>query len=108
MTHEAIGLFEEIRTLLAAPPAGAGAPGRARVEHTLTSGYALALALEAERERLARRLDASDAAEHDGLRERLAAAAAALTSLRTLLKPLRERARRLRVEESQAAAAEAL
>src|SRR5919198_693855 len=51
-------IHEEIRTLLEAPPVGEDAPSIDAVEHTLTAGYARALALEAERWRLERRLDA--------------------------------------------------
>ena len=43
---------EEIRTLLDAPPTGDDAPSLDAIEHTLTAGYARALALEAERWRL--------------------------------------------------------
>src|SRR2546425_10946894 len=46
----------QIRTLLDAPAYGAGAPPPSRVEDTLTAGYAHALALEAERRRLERRM----------------------------------------------------
>lgn len=92
-------LFDEIRELLAAPRDGDGAPGRERLEHTLTSGYARVLALEAERERIERRADGADPRS----RERLASASADLSSLRELLEPLRDRARELRIEESRAA-----
>ena len=47
---------DEIRTLLDSPPAGAEAPTIDDIEHTLTAGYATALALEAERWRLERRI----------------------------------------------------
>src|SRR2546422_11413514 len=49
-------IHEEIRTLLDAPPVGEDAPSIDAVEHTLTAGYARALALEAERWRLERRI----------------------------------------------------
>src|SRR5213596_3151277 len=49
-------IHEEIRTLLEAPPVGEDAPSIDAVEHTLTAGYARALALEAERWRLERRI----------------------------------------------------
>ncbi len=45
-------LYDEIRQLLAAPGNGSEAPPLARLEETLTSGYAHALALEAERWRI--------------------------------------------------------
>src|ERR671923_271163 len=48
--------FDEISQLLAAPADGAEAPPLARLEDTLTAGYARALALEAERWRLERRI----------------------------------------------------
>jgi hypothetical protein len=48
-------LLDEIETLLSEPPAG-GDEAVARVEQTLTDGYARALALEAERWRIERRL----------------------------------------------------
>lgn len=56
MAAEALSpLLEEIETLLTEPPAG-GDDAVARVEQTLTDGYAHALALEAERWRIERRL----------------------------------------------------
>ena len=47
---------DEIRSLLDAPPDGEDAPTIDAIEHTLTAGYARALALEAERWRLERRI----------------------------------------------------
>src|SRR6059058_1946623 len=47
---------DEIRTLLDAPPSGEKAPSLDDIEHTLTAGYASALALEAERWRLERKI----------------------------------------------------
>src|SRR5205807_8395239 len=52
----ALMIDEEIRTLLEAPAAGDDAPTLAHVEDTLTSGYARAMAPEAERMRLEPRL----------------------------------------------------
>ena len=49
-------IHDDIRTMLDAPPTGEAAPSLDDVEHTLTAGYAEALALEAERWRLERRL----------------------------------------------------
>ena len=100
-----MGLFDEINELLAAPASGADAPALARVEHTLTTGYARALALEAERWRLERRLgelattpDLDDGSrERIDLAERLDEAAGELSRLRDLLEPLRTRASALRV-----------
>src|SRR6266566_2933687 len=49
-------IHDEIRSLLDAPPQGDEAPTIDAIEHTLTAGYARALALEAERWRLERRI----------------------------------------------------
>ncbi len=64
-------LLEQIDDLLREPAAGAAAPSLARVEDTLTAGYARALALEAERWRLerevgevARRIGGGEGADH--------------------------------------------
>jgi len=65
-----------------------------QVEHTLTDGYATALALEAERLRLQRELDA-DSTRAD-LRIRLAANERELQDLRARLAGLQERARSVR------------
>ncbi len=96
-------IHDEIRTLLDAPPIGDDAPSLDDLEHTLTSGYASALALEAERLRLERRIASVAAAlkEESGdlshselakLGERLSAADGDLTRLRGLLSSLRSRA----------------
>jgi chromosome segregation ATPase len=81
----------------------AEAPTLARMEDTLTEGYAQALALEAERHRLERRIGElaregrSDAgAELRTLGSRLTHADGELTKLRTLLGTLRERMRSAR------------
>ena len=58
-------IHDEIRSLLDAPPDGEDAPTIDAIEHTLTAGYARALALEAERWRLERRI-AQVAAELGG------------------------------------------
>jgi len=78
-------------------------PTLASVEDTLTEGYAKALALEAERLRIERRLgevarDATPdhAAEIRSLGSRLIAADGQLEELRSLLGTLNERARELR------------
>lgn len=84
------------------------APTLARLEDTLTEGYAQALALEAERWRLERRLGemARDVDPNDGaglaeelssLARRLTRADGELTRLRELLGPLHERARSARI-----------
>jgi hypothetical protein len=61
-------LFEKIDALLAEP--GRDEPALARMEHTLTEGYARALALEAERWRLERRIGEVAAKLAEGDRER--------------------------------------
>ncbi|HLX32016.1 MAG TPA: hypothetical protein VKR79_04525 [Gaiellaceae bacterium] len=74
-------LQDEIAELLRTPADGAGAPTLATLERRLTDGYAEALALEAERLRIERRLDEVD-------RE--------LARLRPLLRTLKARASELR------------
>jgi ABC-type phosphate transport system auxiliary subunit len=108
VTDEIITLSHEIRALLEEPVADEREQLLARLEHTLTEGYARALALEAERWRLQRRigevaagLDAAQqepkARELGVLAQRLAVAQSDLTSLRSLLTTLRDRAREVRV-----------
>ena len=83
------------------PEDGAGAPSLDAIESTLTDGYAEALALEAERSRIERRLGevARDANAEENLREfaRLAesleAADGELDRLRALLRDLQARRR---------------
>jgi hypothetical protein len=96
----------EIRTLLAAPADGAEAPELARIEDALTAGYAQALALEAERWRIERRIaevaaeltdeNADETSELKKLGRSLKQANGDLTSLRALLFSLRERASKVR------------
>jgi hypothetical protein len=101
-------MVERIEQLLCAPASGADAPTLARMEDTLTEGYAEALALEAERWRIERRLgevartvDGPDVSgfveELTGLAKRLVRADGELAQLRTLLGTLHERARTMRV-----------
>jgi chromosome segregation ATPase len=78
-------------------------PSLAAVEDTLTQGYAEALALEAERLRIERRLGevartatADQAAEIRRLGTRLTSADGELRRLRTVLGTLQDRARALR------------
>jgi hypothetical protein len=95
-------IHDEIRHLLDSPRTGPGAPSLATIEHTLTAGYAGALALEAERRRLERRVAelasllgagaAADADELGALGRRLSATRSELTGLRALLDELRSRA----------------
>jgi hypothetical protein len=97
---------EEIRTLLDAPRVGEDAPSIDAVEHTLTAGYARALALEAERWRLERRIaevaaklaEATETEQTElvNLGKRLSTADGDLASLRQLLASLRLRADEIR------------
>ena len=100
-------ILDEIRTLLDSAPDGEDAPTLDAIEHTLTAGYARALALEAERWRLERRIaevaskladDSSELshAELVKLGERLSAADGDLSRLRGLLSSLRTRADEVR------------
>jgi len=84
--------LDEVHALLDAP-AGRRRTSLARVEHTLTSGYAHALGLEAERLRLERRLlvaaEAGDSGEVIAVTGRMATTDTKLTHLRGLLSTLR-------------------
>jgi hypothetical protein len=78
-------------------------PTLAVLEDALTHGYAQALALEAERLRLERRLgevargaSTDQAAEIRSLGSRLTSADGELRNLRALLAPLQDRARHMR------------
>ena len=104
-------LQDEIADLLRLPENGTGAPSLDTIESTLTNGYAEALALEAERTRIERRLgevvrDAgevsahSTAAELAKLSERLDMADGELTRLRSLLQTLQARRRLARSPRS--------
>jgi hypothetical protein len=96
----------EIRMLLDAPVGGGDAPTLARVEDTLTAGYARAMALEAERWRLERRVAeiASEieseveihSSEVKTLVRRMEGATVDLANLRALLGLLRQRAAEIR------------
>ena len=102
-------IHDEIRSMLDAPPSGEAAPSIHDIEHTLTAGYASALALEAESWRLERKIsalaaklgqDANErrASELASLGQRLSAADGDLTNLRGLLSSLRSRAAEVRAE----------
>jgi ABC-type phosphate transport system auxiliary subunit len=104
-------IHDEIRVLLDAPPTGAEAPSLDHLEHTLTAGYARALALEAERWRLERKIadvaarlgdevTDEDASELAQLGQRLSTTDDDLSRLRGLLVSLRTRA-----DEARTAAA---
>jgi hypothetical protein len=101
-------MLQQIEQLLIAPTSGAAAPTLASLEDTLTEGYAQALALDAERWRLERRLgevarEAADpstssfAEEVATLAKRLTSADGELNHLRSLLGSLHDRARSMRV-----------
>ena len=102
---------DAIRTLLRVPPCGANALSLNEIEDRLTAGYAHALALDAERRRLERRL-AETAANMDNrssadvdvaeLGRRISAADGDLTELRGLLSSLRARADAVRTRADAA------
>jgi hypothetical protein len=105
-------IHDEIRSLLDSPPAGEDAPTIDDIEHTLTAGYARALALEAERWRLERKISEVAAKlggkspddEHSELTQlgqRLSAADGDLGNLRVLLSSLRSRADEVRQPSNQ-------
>jgi hypothetical protein len=97
-------LQDEITELLRMPENGAGAPSLDSIESTLTDGYAHALALEAERSRIERRLgevardagDEADVREFARLSECLEIAGEELARLRSLLGTLQARRRSAR------------
>jgi len=107
VTQETATLYEDIRALLEEPPGSEATGFIERLEHTLTDGYARALALEAERVRLERRMGelAGDlhgdpdapTAELATVVRRLSDADEELTDLRGALAKLRVRVRALRV-----------
>ena len=103
-------MLERIEALLDAPSNGAAAPTLASMEATLTDGYAEALALEAERTRIERRVgevvrDAGEVSAHSvtaelaELSKRLDTADGELARLRTLLRNLQARRRLARRSE---------
>jgi hypothetical protein len=108
VTEAAATIVEEIASLLAEPEPGTTRPSLASIEYTLTSGYARALELEAERWRLDRRIGevtsqlaatdggGGDAEELAVLAERATRADGELRHLRGLLEALRSRASALR------------
>jgi hypothetical protein len=93
----------DICALLESPSSGDGAPTLEHIENALTTGYARAMALEAEHSRLQRRIaevaveladeeDALPDPELKRLAQELKAARRDLVRLRTLLESLRTRA----------------
>lgn len=107
-------LLEEIGRLLNSPRDGEDAPSLERLEHTLTDGYAHALALEAERARLQQRIGelAGDVEpdtrrrdhELSTLAERLRTSEGELSRLRGTLALLRVRAASTRAAAAPSAA----
>lgn len=104
-------IHDEIRTLLDAPAAGDEAPSLGDIEHTLTAGYARALALEAEQWRLERRISEVAAklgeqttepqhSELATLGQQLSEANGDLSYLRDLLASLRSRANAVRSSDA--------
>ena len=106
-------LQDEIAELLRMPEDGAGAPSVDAIERTLTDGYAEALALDAERSRIERRLgevakDAGEVSAHSvaaelaELSERLETIDEELKRLRTVLHRLQVVRRRRRAAAAAA------
>lgn len=102
---------DAIRSLLHAPRYGEHAPSLHDIEDKLTTGYARALALDAERWRLERRLAetaanmgkrSSGEAEVAELGRRISAADGDLAELRVLLSSLRARADEVRTRANAA------
>src|SRR6266705_2308891 len=100
-------MHHEILNLLDAPDTGEDAPSLDHIEHTLTAGYARALALEAQRWRLERKIAevAAQLGRESGekqtsqlarLGEELSTADGSLSQLRGLLSSLRTRADEVR------------
>ena len=110
MATEAIpALLDEIDELLAEPTPSEEPATLARLERTLTDGYAHALSLEAERLRLERRMSELAGELHDGNQEqkaeelvkvsrRISSADAEIERLRATLAQLRALARTVRAE----------
>jgi hypothetical protein len=93
MNEDLSVLFDRIGVLLDPPGTGVPTPRSEEVEHTLTDGYARALALEGERLRMERRIqtlagDVEHAPELRALKSRLEALDAELAQLRDLLRVL--------------------
>jgi hypothetical protein len=101
-------LREQIADLLRMPENGAGAPSLDAIESTLTDGYAEALALEAKRSRIERRLGevARDGGDEGQVREFarlsrcLETVDGELERLRSLLRTLQARRRIVRASDA--------
>ena len=95
-------LIDDIRALIAAPTPAAPRQFLARVDVTLTDGYAHTLQLEAEHARLERRMAGilatrpADTDELAGLAERMTLVNERTIALLTLLRTLRERRAEIR------------
>jgi hypothetical protein len=101
-------LLDDIRTMLATSEQGVSGASLAEMEDTLTTGYAQAMQLEAERWRLERQVDevtariaggtadADDSRSLATLARRMATADEDLGVLRRALRDLRDRASALR------------
>ena len=93
MTQETATLFDDIRALLDEPSGAEEETFVHRAEHTLTSGYARALALETERVRLKKRMRELTGGlrdgRHDAPTEELATVVRRLSDTGTELKHLR-------------------
>jgi len=95
-------LIDDIRALIAAPTPAAPGQFLARVDVTLTDGYAHTLQLEAEQARLERRMAGilatrpADTDELAELAERASVVNARIVALRTLLRTLRDRRAEIR------------
>ena len=98
-------LLEDIRSLMQGPLDGDPVEARARVERTLTDGYAHALVLEGERLQIEREIGEVTArlgsdgggrlvGELSALSQKLSRTERALAELRGLLASLRDRLRR--------------
>jgi hypothetical protein len=93
MNEDLSALFDRIRALLNGHVSDAPPPRTEEVEHTLTDGYARALALEGERLRTERRIralagDAAHVGELRALKSRLGNLDSDLSELRDLLQVL--------------------
>lgn len=106
MAEDLAALFDRIDALLDAAPGSPARDSLARIESTLTDGYAQALVLEGERWRIERKIgelartirDVEEARELHRLAERLTSAEEELVRLRGMLVTLRDRAETVRLE----------